>query len=100
MKPRVSQLAQSGATDDQVLTWDDDLEEWVPRDPNSLTSLAVAKGDLLVATGPGTFVRLPVSVNDGATLVTDATTTTGLRWDGGTPPPAGGTYTGTYEGTY
>lgn len=31
-KMRLKQLAQDGATDDQVMTWDDDVEMWVPAD--------------------------------------------------------------------
>lgn len=42
-------------------------------------ALAVAKGDLLVATGSATVVRLPVGA-DGAALVADSTQPAGVRW--------------------
>lgn len=39
----------------------------------------VAKGDILVGTGPGTVARLPVGPNDQA-LFADSATSTGLQW--------------------
>lgn len=53
---------------------------------SQISAAALAKGTLLVALGDGTFAALPPSVNESAALVTDSTTDTGLRWDGGTPP--------------
>lgn len=53
------------------------------------TSLAVAKGDLLVATSAGTFDRLPVG-STGQVLTVDPATATGLRWATPTTPPTGG----------
>lgn len=63
-------------------------------------SLAVAKGDLFVATGPGAVARLPTGT-DGQILVADPTTATGLRWDDPPPPGYGlSPYgTGPYGGT-
>lgn len=52
-----------------------------------LESLGIAKGDLLVATGASTFVRLAAPSVAGFHLVTDPTTATGLRWEA---TPAGG----------
>jgi hypothetical protein len=45
----------------------------------SLSGLATVKGDLFVATGPGTVTRIPAGT-DGQVLVVDPTTATGLRW--------------------
>lgn len=42
-------------------------------------SLAVAKGDLFVATSSATLVRLPVGA-DGTALVADSTQPSGVRW--------------------
>lgn len=43
-------------------------------------SLAVAKGDILVATGSGVFVRLPVGGSAGQVILTDSGEASGLRW--------------------
>lgn len=56
-------------------------------------STALAKGDVLVATGAGTFVRLPVGSN-GQVFTADSTQSSGTKWaepaalgniDGGDP---------------
>lgn len=44
------------------------------------SSTATTKGDLLVATGPGAFNRVPV-VGNGAVLITDSNAATGVRWN-------------------
>lgn len=46
-----------------------------------MKSLGIAKGDILVATGASTFVRLVAPGAVGFHLVTDPTTATGLRWE-------------------
>lgn len=45
-------------------------------------SLLTAKGDLIVATGSATPVRLPVGV-DGQVLLVDLTQASGVRWGSG-----------------
>ena len=50
MKPRVSQLAQSSATDGQVLTWDSTNSRWQPETPSSGGSLTVQDENSNVAT--------------------------------------------------
>lgn len=57
-------------------------------------SLFTAKGDIVVATGPGTVVRLPVGA-DGRVLGANAATATGLEWLAG-----GGAATGKYRGIW
>jgi hypothetical protein len=56
----------------------------MPADP--VAALALATGDLIVAGGPGTPVRLPVGA-DGELLTADAAAPTGVAW----APPAEGT---------
>jgi hypothetical protein len=51
MKPRVSQLAQSGATDGQVITWDNTAGLWVPETPAAGGSLTVQDESGNVGTG-------------------------------------------------
>lgn len=51
MKSRISQLAQSGATDGQVITWDNTAGEWVPDTPAAGGSLTVQDENGTVATG-------------------------------------------------
>jgi len=46
---------------------------------NSMATAMTTKGDLVPATGSGTFARLAVG-NNGETLVADSTTSTGLRY--------------------
>lgn len=48
-------------------------------DQSVATTLADAKGDLLVATGPDTFARLPVGAN-GQGLIADSAQAAGVRW--------------------
>lgn len=46
---------------------------------NSMATAMTTKGDLVPATGSGTFSRLAVGTN-GQTLVADSSTATGLKW--------------------
>lgn len=46
-------------------------------------ALFQAKGDLLVGTGDGTLIRLPVSGVNGRTLIENSATATGLEWAAG-----------------
>lgn len=54
-------------------------------------TIADAKGDLIVGTGPDAVTRLPIGAN-GTVPVADSTQATGIRWDtvggGGTDPNA------------
>lgn len=81
MKPRVSQLAQSGASTGQGLVWNG--TEWAPAtvtDAGAIPKTLVdAKGDLLTATADNTPARLAVGA-DGYALLADSAQTTGLRW--------------------
>jgi predicted secreted protein len=52
---------------------------------NSMATAMTTKGDLVAATGSGTFSRLAVGSNN-QTLVADSTASTGLKW----ATPAGG----------
>lgn len=52
---------------------------WADIGPALTTLLVQAKGDLLVATGPGAVARLAVGVN-GLALIADSSQTAGLRW--------------------
>lgn len=77
MKPRLSQLHQSGATANQLALWDNAAGYWKPY---TLTS---TKGDLLgYDTAPN---RIPVGTN-GQVLTADSTQTLGLKW----ATPSGG----------
>ena len=51
----------------------------VPTVTNSMATAMTTKGDLVVATGSGTFSRLPVGTNT-FTLQADSTTGTGVKW--------------------
>jgi hypothetical protein len=81
VKPRVSQLAQSGASTGQALVWNG--TEWAPAaltDAGAIPkSLVDAKGDLLTATANDTPARLPVGSN-GQLLSADSAQSTGLAW--------------------
>lgn len=81
MKPRVSQLAQSGASTGQALIWNG--TDWAPAavtDAGAIPKALVdAKGDVLTATADNTPARLAVG-SDGQALLADSTQTTGLRW--------------------
>jgi hypothetical protein len=50
VKPRISQLDQSGATDGQVVTWDNTAGEWVPETPSTGTTLTVQDENSNVST--------------------------------------------------
>lgn len=65
-----------------------------------LKSSFVAKGDLLIATGSGTFVRLPVGPN-GQILTADSSTPTGwkLAAPGGITGDLGGVNISNFKGT-
>lgn len=54
---------------------------------NSMATAMTTKGDLVAATGSGTFSRLAVGSNN-QTLVADSTASTGLKW--ATPASGGG----------
>lgn len=71
--PRVQQLHQSGATDGQVLTWDNTAGIWVPETPTAASSLnslsdvdttGVADGDALLYDS-GTSTWLPGTAGGG-----------------------------------
>jgi hypothetical protein len=51
VKPRISQLDQSGATDGQAIVWDDTAGEWVPDTVGAGGSLTVQDENGNVATG-------------------------------------------------
>jgi len=53
---------------------------------NSMATAMTTKGDLVPATGSGTFARLGVGAND-TVLIADSTAATGLKW--GTPASGG-----------
>ena len=53
-----------------------------------LQSIAVARGDLIVASGPGSFVRMPPGA-DGETLVADSMMLSGVKWSAGVVGPVG-----------
>ena len=57
---------------------------------NSMATAMTTKGDLVPATGSGTFSRLAVGTN-GQTLVADSSTSTGLKW---ATPSSGVTFSG------
>jgi hypothetical protein len=88
VKPRVSQLAQSGATTGQALVWNG--TDWAPAavtDAGAIPKTLVdAKGDLLAATANDTPARLPVGSN-GQLLSADSTQSTGLAWVSGLTDP-------------
>lgn len=72
-QPRVQQLHQSGATDGQVLTWDNTAGIWIPDTPTAASSLnslsdvdttGVADGDALIYDS-GTSTWLPGTSGGG-----------------------------------
>lgn len=88
-RPRVQQLHHSGATDGQVLVWDDTLGHWTPADPSSTATLdslsdvdttGAADGDVLTYdTGSGLWIpAAPTGGGSGggggATGIDDLTT--------------------------
>lgn len=78
MKPRVSQLAQSGATSGQVVVWNG--TEWAPAAGSGIpATLLDAKGDLIVASANDTAARLGVGT-DGQVLTADAAQGMGVKW--------------------
>lgn len=81
MKPRVSQLAQSGASTGQAVVWNG--TDWAPAavtDAGAIPKTLVdAKGDILTATADNTPARLAVGSN-GQLLSADSTQSTGLAW--------------------
>jgi hypothetical protein len=76
VKPRVSQLAPSGATTGQAILFTGSI--WAPGAVVS-PSIVDAKGDLLVGTAADVLARLPVGTNDQV-LIADSTVTAGVRW--------------------
>lgn len=84
MKPRVSQLAQSGASSGQVLTWNG--TEWAPATSSSgFADPTTTKGDLIVHGSSTT--RMGVGT-DGQVLTADSTQALGVKW--ATPSGGGG----------
>jgi hypothetical protein len=75
VKPRVSQLGQSGATDGQVLTWDTTTSRWQPETPSAGYTDEQARDAIGTALVAGTNVT--ITVNDGADTITIASTATG-----------------------
>jgi len=57
---------------------------------NDMATTMTTKGDLVPATGSGTYARLGVGTN-GQTLVADSTASTGLKW---ATPASGSTFAG------
>ena len=57
MKPRVSQLAQSGATNGQVITWNNTAGQWEPDDPTGGDAILFC-GARAVAAGGETLLTL------------------------------------------
>lgn len=85
MKPRVSQLGQSGATNGQVLTWNSTTGQWEPATPaTGLADPTTTKGDLL-ARSSSAVSRLAVGA-DGQVLTADSAQALGVKW----AAPAGG----------
>lgn len=78
-------LAQMGATNGQVLTWNNTAGLWQPQTPSggggSVATDVIwdAKGDLAVGTGANTAVRLAVG-SDGQQLYAQSSEATGLKW--------------------
>lgn len=88
MKPRVSQLGQSGASNGQAIIWNSTTGQWEPTTiPGGYTDPLTTKGDLL-ARSSTTTSRLPVGT-DGQVLTADSTQTYGVKW--GAPAAGGGT---------
>jgi hypothetical protein len=78
---RVAALLQEGYA--VTLTYNDSLGEL--EITVNLGEFSLAKGDLLVGTGGGTAVRLPVGVTDQV-LTVDPSAPTGLKWGTVSPP--------------
>jgi hypothetical protein len=75
-------VSDTAATNGQYLAWNSATSNWVPITPDTdddstFTSPLTTKGDL--HTYSTTDARLPIGAN-GAFLVADSATTTGLRW--------------------
>lgn len=61
MKPRLSQIAQTGAADGDVATWDEAAGQWVPQAPSGGST---ASGELLMTDGVSS-PPVPVTTEDG-----------------------------------
>jgi hypothetical protein len=80
--PAVGSLTQSGATTNQVITWNGSA--WAPADASGGGNVATdvifdAKGDLVVGTGADAASKLPVGTN-GYVLTADSAQATGVKW--------------------
>jgi hypothetical protein len=53
VKPRISQLAQSGAADGEVITWDDTAGEWAPAAASTAVTLHASRTFNTASTGSG-----------------------------------------------